>query len=70
MSMAFTSDARRLPPTISGEARARDISITDFAWATGPAIYRNTYVLQTYPCLKGASNSNVCRTSEHRSNRT
>jgi hypothetical protein len=57
--------ASRPQPKCPTEARfARDVSINDYSWAASPHIYRTYIFSQTSPCLRGASNSNVCRTAE------
>jgi hypothetical protein len=58
-------DASRLQPQCPSAARlARDVSINDYSWAASPHIFRTYIFSQTTPCLRGASNSNVCRTAE------
>jgi hypothetical protein len=62
MTTPFAVDAPRLQPKNQREALpARDVSISDYSWAATPRIF-GTYILsQTAPCLRGASNSHVCR---------
>jgi hypothetical protein len=68
MTTPFAVDAPRLQPKMmNGTPHARDISINDYAWAASPRIFQNYVLSQTTPCLRGASNSNVCRTAEARS---
>jgi hypothetical protein len=67
MTTPFAADAARLQPTDPSTRRiARDVSINDYVWAASPHIFRNYVLSQTTPCLRGASNSHVCRPSENR----
>jgi hypothetical protein len=68
MTTPFTADAPHLQAeNVRRACAARDVSMNDYAWAADPHIYRNYVFSQTSPCLKGASNRNVCRPFEQRS---
>jgi hypothetical protein len=59
-----TAGASRPQPNVRLQRASSDVSINDYSWAASPHIYRTLFFSQTSPCLRGASNSNVCRTAE------
>ena len=61
MTTPLAVDAPRLQPKDQSEPRpARDVSINEFTWAASPRIFNHYVLVQTSPCLKGASNHHVC----------
>jgi hypothetical protein len=53
-------DAPALQPKNPDRVVPRDLSISDVSWAASPHIFRNYVLVQTPPCLKGASSQHVC----------
>jgi hypothetical protein len=66
MTTPFAVDAPRLPPKANEAPFARDVSMSDYTWAVSPHIFRTYVFSQITPCLRGASNSHVCRSAEVR----
>jgi hypothetical protein len=61
MSMPRFVDTSRLQPSRNrGEARPRDVSVSDFAWVANPRIFSQQYVVQTKAELERSNNVHVC----------